>query len=66
MAVMQPFIYNCPAKLSGNWFPHQQHTLSTMLAVNANILGVLMGFLVPKLVVSNYDPEITYTGAEID
>jgi len=23
MAVMQPFIYNCPAKLSGNWFPER-------------------------------------------
>ena len=67
MAVMQPFIYNCPAKLSGNWFPKEQNTLVTMIAVNANIFGVLMGFYVPKLCVKpNYDPEATYTDAELD
>jgi len=39
----------------------------TMIAVNANIFGVLMGFYVPKLCVKpNYDPEIIYSEADID
>jgi hypothetical protein len=38
-----------------------------MIAVNANIFGVLMGFYVPKLCVKpNYNPEVIYTNDEIE
>lgn len=67
MAVAQPFVYNVPAKLSGNWFPPKQRPMATMIAVNFNILGILLGFFIPKIIVHPvYVPGTNYTDAEIE
>jgi hypothetical protein len=40
-----------PAKLSAEWFPPKERVISTMVAVNAAIIGCVMGFYLPLLLV---------------
>jgi MFS family permease len=49
IALGQPFTYNAPAKLSSEWFQPKHRTTATMVAVNANIIGNLLGFYLPPL-----------------
>jgi len=49
MAIVQPFLYNAPSKLTNDWFGEKEGNLSTMAAVNANIFGCLLGFFIPKM-----------------
>lgn len=61
-AIGQPFTYNAPAKLSANWFEPKSRTVATMFGVNANILGNLLGFLIPRFFVHpTYDPDVAHT-----
>ena len=43
MAIGQPFIYNAPTKLSGNWFPEKERIRSTSIGANANVFGAAVG-----------------------
>ncbi len=47
LAIAFPFTFNAPAKLSANWFGEKERIFSTSVAVNANILGVGLGFIIP-------------------
>lgn len=67
MAVGQPFTLNAPSKLSASWFPEDQRNMATMIMVNANVFGALLGFALPRVFVNpSYDPAKTYTQDEID
>ena len=48
-AVFQPFVYNAPAKVTAEWFDKHQSSVATMIGTCANIFGVLVGFLLPKV-----------------
>jgi hypothetical protein len=50
-------MYNAPAKVTGNWFPNDERSISTMIGTQANVLGVVLGFLLPGLFVSEYNGE---------
>lgn len=54
LSIAQPFMYNAPAKVTGNWFPESERSLSTMIGTQMNVAGVVLGFLVPKIFVSPY------------
>lgn len=51
MAVTSPLLGNAPSKLTGDWFSEKEGVFSTMMGVNAGILGLLLGFLVPEIFV---------------
>ena len=53
MAVGQPFIYNLPVKLSAVWFPANERSISTMVGLNASVIGLLLAFCLPPLVVNS-------------
>ena len=53
LAIAQPFTYNAPAKLSANWFGDRERLYSTSVAVNANTLGIAIGYFVPVLFVKD-------------
>lgn len=57
LAVGQPFIYNAPSKLSGNWFGEKERLYSTAFAAYANIIGVALGCFLPSLFVSEGDKD---------
>jgi len=66
LAISQPFLYNAPIKVTGNWFGESERPVATMIGTSANILGVLLGFLLPKLFVRpKYDKDTIYTDAEV-
>jgi len=55
-------MYNAPSKVTGNWFLARQRTISTMIGTTANLLGNLLGFLLPIIFIyPNYDRFQTYT-----
>jgi hypothetical protein len=41
-----------PAKLSADWFPPKERVISTMIGVNAAILGCVLGFYAPLVFVT--------------
>ena len=65
IALGQPFTYNAPAKLSSDWFKPEHRTTATMIAVNANIVGNLLGFFLPPAFIRpQFDREATLTLAQ--
>lgn len=48
----QPLFQCTPALLSASWFPEEERTLATSIALNANQLGVGLAFIVGALYVS--------------
>ena len=66
VAFAQPFLYNAPALVTSNWFPYQERSVATMVGTSANLFGVGLGFLVPKMFISVYDDSADYTQPEID
>ena len=69
LATAQPLIYNQPVKLSAMWFPKHERIISTMVTVNAAIVGCVVGFFIPSLYVTAEISEdslnITYHRDEI-
>ncbi|CDW72822.1 major facilitator superfamily protein [Stylonychia lemnae] len=55
LAIAQPFTFNAPAKISANWFGEKERLYSTSVAVNANTLGVAIGYFIPALFVKDQD-----------
>ena len=54
IAIGQPFILNAVIKLSANWFPEDERTIATGLAMLAQFLGIAITMLLtPELVVGN-------------
>jgi len=54
IAIGQPFILNAVTKLSANWFPEDERTIATGLAMLAQFLGIAITMLLtPELVVGN-------------
>ncbi len=54
IGVGQPFILNAVTKLSANWFPYNERTTSTGLALISQFLGIALGlFITPFLVIGN-------------
>lgn len=45
-------MYNAPSKVTSNWFDQDQRSLATMIGTNANIIGNLLGFLLPKMFIT--------------
>jgi MFS family permease len=64
MASAQIFIYNSPAKLTTNWFPENERSMATMVGTSSNIFGVLLGFALPAIFISNYNADKDYTEEE--
>ena len=54
VGVGQPFILNAVTKLSANWFPYNERTTATGLALISQFLGIALGmFITPFLVIGN-------------
>jgi MFS family permease len=54
IGVGQPFILNAITKLSANWFPDDERTTATGLALISQFLGIALGmFITPMLVLGN-------------
>jgi len=50
----QPFILNAVTKLSANWFPDDERTTATGIALISQFLGIALGmFITPMLVLGN-------------
>ena len=49
----QPLFQCTPALLSASWFPEEERTLATSIALNANQLGVGLAFVVGALYVQS-------------
>lgn len=55
VAVSQVFILNVPARLAAVWFGPGQVSSACSIGVFGNQLGVALGFVVPPMLVKNYD-----------
>lgn len=51
-AIAQPLILNTPTRLTADWFPATERDLATVVATMANVLGQMLGSLVPPLIVT--------------
>lgn len=60
IGVGQPFILNAVTKLSANWFPENERTTSTGLALISQFLGIGIGlFLTPFLILgTEFNPDL--------
>lgn len=54
LAIGQPFMYNAPALVTSNWFPQKERAMATSIGTTMNVFGVLLGFLLPSIFISNY------------
>lgn len=54
-ALGQPLILNVPARLSMDWFPAHERELGTIAATMSNVVGQMVGSLVPGYVVTDAD-----------
>lgn len=62
VGLSQP-LYQCtPALLSASWFPEQERTMATGVALNANQLGIGFAFIFGTLLVSDSDDIPGYFG----
>eukprot|EP00531_Pseudo-nitzschia_arenysensis_P017597 CAMPEP_0116151906 /NCGR_PEP_ID=MMETSP0329-20121206/20361_1 /TAXON_ID=697910 /ORGANISM="Pseudo-nitzschia arenysensis, Strain B593" /LENGTH=1276 /DNA_ID=CAMNT_0003648579 /DNA_START=268 /DNA_END=4098 /DNA_ORIENTATION=+ len=62
VGLSQP-LYQCtPALLSASWFPEEERTMATGVALNANQLGIGFAFIFGTLLVSEADDIIPYFG----
>jgi hypothetical protein len=62
VGLSQP-LYQCtPALLSASWFPEQERTIATGVALNANQLGIGFAFIFGTLLVSSSDDIVSYFG----
>jgi len=62
VGLSQP-LYQCtPALLSASWFPEQERTMATGVALNANQLGIGFAFIFGTLLVANSDDIPGYFG----
>lgn len=66
MALGQPFMYNAPAKVTSNWFPKNEAALATTIGAQANVFGVLVSFILPVAMTSDFEADKTYTQEELD
>jgi len=54
IGIGQPFILNAVTKLSANWFPDDERTTATGIALLSQFLGIALGmFVAPILVIGN-------------
>lgn len=62
-AIGKPFVLNSFTKVSAEWFPEQEKTLASGLGTMSMLIGVLIAFLIPPLVVGRYgvDSAITWS-----
>lgn len=51
VAIGQPFIINCPAKVATYWFFDHNRPLATAIMTGLMLLGTGFGFVLPSLVV---------------
>lgn len=58
----QPLFQCTPALLSASWFPEEERTLATSIALNANQLGVGLAFIVGALYVQSPSQIASYFG----
>lgn len=66
-AIAQPLIYNAPIKVTENWFPERERSLATMTSTVSFPVGVLSGFVLPKLFIKPaYEYGSVLTNVEID
>ena len=62
VGLSQP-LYQCtPTLLSSSWFPEEERTMATGIALNANQLGIGFAFVFGTLLVGNKDDIIPYFG----
>jgi hypothetical protein len=66
MAIGQPFSYNAPAKLTANWFPEGEMPFAMTIACYSNVLGCIIGFLLPSLFIGDFEPDVIYSEDELD
>ena len=61
MAAISPIICNTPALVTTNWFPQKERSLATMIALIANSVGIMIGYLLPALFIDEYDDDSVLT-----
>jgi len=52
---------NAPAKMTSNWFAESERAYTTMIGTAAVIFGIMLGFFMPAVFVSEYDDAQVYT-----
>ncbi|GMI15954.1 hypothetical protein TrVE_jg652 [Triparma verrucosa] len=60
IGLSQPLVQCTPALLSSTWFPHNERTMATSLALNSNQLGIGFSFGVGAAVVRSVDDVQNY------
>lgn len=50
----QPLILNVPARVSMDWFPQRERDLATVAATMSNVLGQMIGSLLPPYLVNTF------------
>ena len=54
-------MYNAPAKVTSNWFPKEEAAIATTIGAQANVAGVLIGFILPGFFIDAYEEDVVYT-----
>ena len=55
-----------PALVTTNWFPENERAFATMAGTSANITGVLAGFAVPALFISDFKDGMIYNKEQLE
>lgn len=55
IGIGQPFILNAVTKLSANWFPYNERTTATGIALISQFLGIALGMFITPILVSGDD-----------
>ncbi|MFX1410128.1 MAG: MFS transporter [Promethearchaeota archaeon] len=55
IGIGQPFILNAVTKLSANWFPDNERTTATGIALISQFLGIALGMFITPIIVSGDD-----------
>ena len=64
LAAFQPVLYNTPAKVTSNWFPKKERPMATMVGAQMNLLGIFVGFLLPRLFIDAYSGDTSELTSE--
>ncbi len=60
-ALGQPFLTNAPTKVAARWFLQKNRSLALAVLFVSNIIGTLVGFVVPSIFVEDHDDKIQST-----
>ena len=55
IAASTPWIINSPTLVTTNWFKEKERPIATMIGTMTNVSGIVVGFLLPMLFITEYD-----------